>query len=71
MYVLFEGMKRIGNVFFIEKQVWEVVLIEGFVIDVFVVDEEGGWFLLVGYYVVVVEENFELKLDWKLFCDIF
>jgi|GEM_PF-6150930 len=57
MYALFEGDRQIGNPFATEKEVWEAALIEGFVTDVPVADEDGGRLLPAGYHVQQANET--------------
>lgn len=47
MYALFEG----GNPFPTEKEVWEAALVEGLVIDVPLIEEQGGQVKPAGYQI--------------------
>lgn len=51
MYALFNGDVQIGPPFPTEKEVWENAIIEKFITDVPVADEEGGQVLPKGIHV--------------------
>ncbi len=55
MYALFKDHTQIGGAFLTEKEVWEAALIDGFVIDVPIPDDEDR-IIPAGYHVAIVED---------------
>jgi hypothetical protein len=53
MYALFKGCQQIGGGFPTEKEVWEAALIDGFVVDIPMPDDEDR-IIAAGYHVAIV-----------------